>query len=111
MDTTKTHDMIDQDRWRFRGVASASIAAAATPDAIHPFRVDIPEAALADLRRRLANTRLPEQETLGDFSQGVPLKTVQQLLRHWQTKYDWRKVEARLNSYPQFITEIDGLDI
>jgi pimeloyl-ACP methyl ester carboxylesterase len=73
--------------------------------------VNVPEAALADLHRRLAETRLPEQETVGDYSQGVPLKTVQQVLRYWQTDYDWRKVEAKLNSYPNFITEIDGLDI
>jgi len=86
-------------------------AVAAAPDAIRPFRVNVPEAALADLRRRLANTRLPEQEIVSDHSQGVPLKTVQQVLRYWQTQYDWRRVEARLNSYPQFITEIDGLDI
>jgi pimeloyl-ACP methyl ester carboxylesterase len=82
-----------------------------TSDAIRPFRVAIPEAALADLRRRLADTRLPEKETVGDFSQGVPLQTVQQMLRHWQANYDWRKVEARLNAVPNFITEIDGLDI
>ena len=79
--------------------------------AIRPFRVDVPETALIDLRQRLALTRLPDAETVADFSQGVPLKTVQQVLRHWQGDYDWRKIEARLNSYPQFITEIDGLDI
>jgi pimeloyl-ACP methyl ester carboxylesterase len=78
---------------------------------IRPFHINFPESALADLRQRLANTRLPEQETVSDFTQGVPLKTVQQVLRHWQTKYDWRKVEAKLNSYPNFLTEIDGLDI
>ncbi len=80
-------------------------------DSIRPFRVNIPEAVLADLRRRLAETRLPEKETVADHSQGVPLKTVQQVLRYWQTDYDWRKVEARLNAVPNFITEIDGLDI
>ena len=80
-------------------------------DAIRPFRVDIPQPALADLRRRLAETRLPEQETVGGFLQGVPLKTVRQVLRNWQTDYDWRKVEARINALPNFITEIDGLDI
>jgi pimeloyl-ACP methyl ester carboxylesterase len=80
-------------------------------DAIRPFRVDIPEADLADLRRRLAATRLPERETVSDYSQGVPLKTVEQILSYWKTGYDWRKVEAKLNSYPNFITEIDGLDI
>ena len=79
--------------------------------AVRPFRVNVPETALIDLRQRLAQTRLPEQETVTDFSQGVPLRTVQQVLHHWQSNYDWRKVEARLNSYPQFITEIDGLDI
>jgi pimeloyl-ACP methyl ester carboxylesterase len=90
--------------------AHASLAAAAN-EAIRPFHVDIPEADLADLRRRLAATRLPEQETVSDNSQGVPLKTVQQVLNYWKTNYDWRKAEAKLNSYPNFITEIDGLDI
>jgi pimeloyl-ACP methyl ester carboxylesterase len=80
-------------------------------DAIRNFRVSISEDALTDLHRRLTETRLPEQETVGDYSQGVPLKTVQQVLRYWQTDYDWRKVEARLNAVPNFITEIDGLDI
>jgi pimeloyl-ACP methyl ester carboxylesterase len=78
---------------------------------IRPFHVNFPESALADLRQRLAQTRLPDKETVSDYSQGVPLKTVQQLLRHWQTHYDWRKCEARLNAFPNFITEIDGLDI
>jgi pimeloyl-ACP methyl ester carboxylesterase len=79
--------------------------------AIRSFRVDIPEAALVDLRNRLAATRLPERETVPDNSQGVPLATVQKLVRYWANEYDWRKVEAKLNSYPNFITEIDGLDI
>jgi len=91
--------------------AIQTIAPASTDVSIRPLHINFPESALADLRQRLANTRLPEQETVSDFSQGVPLKTVQQVLRHWQTKYDWRKVEAKLNSYPNFITEIDGLDI
>jgi pimeloyl-ACP methyl ester carboxylesterase len=78
---------------------------------IRPFHVNFPDSALADLRQRLAQTRLPDKETVSDYSQGVPLKTVQQLLRHWQTHYDWRKCEARLNAFPNFITEIDGLDI
>jgi pimeloyl-ACP methyl ester carboxylesterase len=80
-------------------------------NAIHPFHIDIPQADLADLRERLAQTRLPDKETVTDNSQGVPLKTVQQLLSCWQNDYDWRKVEARLNALPNFITEIDGLDI
>ncbi len=78
---------------------------------IRPFSVNIPEIELADLRRRLAQTRLPDKETVSDYSQGVPLKTVQQVLNHWLNNYDWRKVEARLNAHPNFITEIDGLDI
>src|SRR5690242_17787727 len=80
-------------------------------DAVRSFRVEIPQSALVDLRRRLAETRLPDKETVADYSQGVPLKTVQQLLRHWQIDYDWRKAEIRLNALPNFITEIDGLDI
>ena len=78
---------------------------------VRPFRVNIPEADLTELRRRISATRLPERETVSDFSQGVPLDTVQKLARYWVTEYDWRKVEARLNSVPNFITEIDGLDI
>ena len=94
-------------------VKSEVLLAAATPvrDAIRPFRVEIPESALVDLRNRLAATRLPEQETVSDNSQGVRLATVQKLVRYWADEYDWRKVEAKLNSYPNFITEIDGLDI
>jgi pimeloyl-ACP methyl ester carboxylesterase len=94
-------------------MTTATVQRATTPAAvtIHPFRISIPDTALADLRRRLAQARLPEKETVGDFSQGVPLRTIQQLLRYWQTDYDWRKVEARLNAVPNFITEIDGLDI
>ena len=64
----------------------------AEKNAIRPFRVNIPETAFADLHRRLAQTRLPEKETVTDYSQGVPLKTVQQVLRYWQNDYDWRKV-------------------
>src|SRR5688500_15784005 len=79
--------------------------------AIRPFRVNVPETELADLRRRIVATRLPERETVTDFSQGVPLATVQKLARYWATEYDWRKVEARINAVPNFITEIDGLDI
>jgi len=76
-----------------------------------PFSVHVPEEALADLRLRLSQTRLPDRETVADNSQGVPLKTVKQLLRYWQTHYGWRKVEARINTVPNFVTEIDGLDI
>jgi pimeloyl-ACP methyl ester carboxylesterase len=80
-------------------------------NAIRPFQVNFPEAELTELRRRINATRLPEKETVADFSQGVPLATVQKLARYWATDYDWRKCEARLNALPNFITEIDGLDI
>jgi pimeloyl-ACP methyl ester carboxylesterase len=79
--------------------------------AIRPFQFSAPDAELANLSQRLAQTRLPDKETVTDYSQGVPLKTVQQVLSYWQSDYDWRKVEARLNAVPNFITEIDGLDI
>src|SRR5262245_19487953 len=79
--------------------------------AIRPFHVNVPESELDELRRRITATRFPEQETVNDFSQGVPLATVQKLARDWATEYDWRKVEARLNAVPNFVTEIDGLDI
>ena len=75
------------------------------------FKVNIPEADLADLRRRINATKWPEKETVADASQGVQLATIQQLARYWATEYDWRKCEAKLNALPNFITEIDGLDI
>jgi pimeloyl-ACP methyl ester carboxylesterase len=78
---------------------------------IRPFRVDIPDEALEDLRRRIAATNWPEKETVADQSQGVPLAMIQKLARYWMTDYDWRRCEADLNALPQFITEIDGLDI
>jgi pimeloyl-ACP methyl ester carboxylesterase len=79
--------------------------------AISPFHVEVPEEELAELRRRIAATRWPEKETVADESQGVQLATIQELIRYWGTEYDFRRVEARLNALPQFITEIDGLDI
>src|SRR5260370_6470009 len=82
-----------------------------TTPAVRPFRVDIPEEAIADLRRRIAATRWPEKETVPDPSQGVQLATMQKLARYWGTDYDFRRFEARLNALPQFMTEIDGLDI
>lgn len=78
---------------------------------LRPFTVGIPDAALEDLRRRIAAAQWPEQETVSDESQGVPLATMQELARFWQTEYDWRVVESALNALPQFITKIDGLDI
>src|SRR3954469_23159474 len=78
---------------------------------IRPFHVSFPDAKLTDLRRRIKATQWPDRETVEDASQGVQLATIQNLVRYWATDYDWRKVEARLNALPQFITEIDGLDI
>jgi pimeloyl-ACP methyl ester carboxylesterase len=90
-------------------------AAAAEPryaaDAIRPFRAHVPQAALTDLRRRIAATRWPEAETVNDSSQGVQLAKLQALVQYWGTGYDWRKAEARLNALPQFVTNLDGLDI
>ena len=79
--------------------------------AVRPFRIDVPEADLVDLRRRIAETRWPERETVADESQGVQLATIEELARYWAADYDWRKVEANLHALPQFMTEIDGLDI
>src|SRR5436309_1431266 len=79
--------------------------------AIRPFTYEATEADLEDLRARIAATRFPEKETVEDDSQGVPLSVMQDLARYWATEYDWRKCEARLNAVPNFVTEIDGLDI
>src|SRR3954454_3894573 len=78
---------------------------------IRPFHIDIPDEALDDLRRRIGATNWPEEETVADQSQGIPLAMIQKLAGHWMTDYDWRSCEARLNALPQFITEIDGVDI
>src|SRR5438094_5175788 len=80
-------------------------------NAIRPFHVSFPEAELTELRRRINATKWPERETVTDATQGVQLATMQKLGRYWGTEYDWRKCEAKLNALPQFITEIDGLDI
>jgi pimeloyl-ACP methyl ester carboxylesterase len=82
-----------------------------TGKAIRPFRVDVPDEALTEMRRRIAATVWPDRETVPDSSQGVPLATMQELARYWATDYDWRRCEARLQALPQFVTEIDGLDI
>src|ERR687897_3158031 len=79
--------------------------------AVRPFRIDMPEEELDDLRRRILATRWPSKELVEDRSQGVQLATLQELARYWTTDYDWRKVEEKLNALPQFTTEIDGLDI
>ena len=85
--------------------------APAAPDAIRPFRVNIPQAALDDLRRRIAATRWPDKETVADLSQGAPLARLQELVQYWGGGYDWRRLEAKLNALPQFVTTIDSVDI
>src|SRR5438874_10276308 len=82
-----------------------------TATAVRPFRVDLPEEAIAELRRRIAATRWPSRELVTDRSQGVQLATIQELARYWANDYDLRRGEARLNALPQFVTEIDGVDI
>jgi len=84
---------------------------AASKTAIRPFHVSVPESELTELRRRILATRFPERETVSDATQGVQLATVEALAHYWATGYDWRKIEARMNALPQFISEIDGLDI
>ena len=78
---------------------------------VQPFQVEIPSEALDDLRRRIAATRWPSRELVGDRSQGVQLATIRELTRYWAAEYDWRKCESRLNALPQFKTEIDGVDV
>jgi pimeloyl-ACP methyl ester carboxylesterase len=92
-------------------MTTTQLATVVESTAVRPFQVNVPEADLIDLRRRIVATRLPEKETVTDFTQGVPLATVEKLARYWATEYDWRKIEARLNAVPNFMTEIDGLDI
>jgi len=123
MKTTATYEF-DLDRRRLLGSAAMTIAAASalsllpvpltaaindTP--IRPFRVNIPEEALVDLRRRVKATRWPAKETVTDQSQGVQLAKLKDLIHYWGTDYDWRKVEQKLNALPMFVTKIDGLDI
>ena len=124
MNTGKASEQINHDRRRFVETAAAGVAAAgalgllpehsaaATDDtAVRPFPINIPEADLVDLRRRINATKWPERETVTDETQGVQLATMQKLAQYWATDYDWRKCEAKLNALPHFITEIDGLDI
>ncbi len=119
-----TSGEFDQDRRRFLGAAAVGVlsagaaawlpgeASAATGnETVRPFHVEFSGERLADLRERLIMTQWPERETVADASQGVRLATMQQLARYWRTDYDWRKIEARLNALPQYLTEIDGLDI
>jgi hypothetical protein len=95
----------------FPAATRAATQAAIQDGAIRPFHIDVPEEVLVDLRRRVLAMQWPERETVVDGSQGVQLATIQKLAHYWATDYDWRKVEAQLNALPQFITEIDGLDI
>jgi pimeloyl-ACP methyl ester carboxylesterase len=116
-------EVINQDRRRLLtnaawGIAAAGVAGlfpadafAAASEAIRPFRVEIPEQDLDDLRRRVLATRWSDPETVADQSQGVQLTKLREIVRYWGTDYDWRKIEARLNALPQFVTTIDGLDI
>ena len=92
-------------------VEAAAASPASTNAAIVPFHVGIPQSAVDDLRKRLLATRWPDKETVPDQSQGVQLAKLQELVRYWSTNYDWRKGEAKLNSYPQFKTTIDGVEI
>jgi pimeloyl-ACP methyl ester carboxylesterase len=92
-------------------LAGQGIPASAGDTALRPFQVHVPDAALVDLRRRIAETRWPDKETVADRSQGIQLGKLQELIRYWGGDYDWRKVEARLNALPMFMTEIDGVDI
>jgi pimeloyl-ACP methyl ester carboxylesterase len=98
------------DTLEYRG-AQTAYAMAASDTAIRPFRINIPDSALQDLRRRVLATRFPDKETVTDQSQGVQLATIRELARVWGTSYDWRRVESRLNALPQFITTIDGVEI
>src|SRR5258705_10080554 len=91
--------------------AAAQIAVPAATKDLTPFKVVVPQAALDDLKRRLASTRWPERETVSDWSQGVPLQKAQALVAYWRDKYDWRRFEARINAFPQYRTQIDGIGI
>lgn len=94
------------------GLLLAAAPIGAQPDgAVRPFRAQVPEAALTDLRQRLAATRWPDRETVADRSQGEQLANLQELVRYWGTRYDWRRAEAKLNAHPQFVTKIHGVDI
>ena len=117
MDTVK---LPDEGRRSFLAASAAAgavsllpaqMAAAAGDTAIRPFRVNVPEADLADLRKRIAATKWPEREQVADATQGVQLATMQKLAQYWANEHDWRKCEAKINAVPNFIAEIDGLDI
>jgi pimeloyl-ACP methyl ester carboxylesterase len=93
------------------GLLSRTFAAAAEDNTVRPFKINVPEKALVDLRRRIAGTRWPDKETVPDQSQGTQLAKLQTLVQYWGKGYDWRKAEAKLNALPQFMTNIDGVNI
>jgi pimeloyl-ACP methyl ester carboxylesterase len=95
----------------FNTSLASKVGASAEDQSIRPFRIKVPQKALADLHRRIAATRWPERETVTDQSQGVQLAKIQELVNYWGKGYDWRKAEARLNALPEFVTTIDGVDI
>src|SRR5215470_12754569 len=124
MESTKVNELINQDRRRLLGAAAMGIvaggavslltsqpAAAQAGEAIRPFRVSVPEADLVDLRRRIRATRWPSKELVDDRSQGVQLATLRELARYWTTDYDFGRIRSRLSAFPQFTTEIDGIDV
>jgi len=90
---------------------AAQIALPAATKDVTPFKVSVPQSAIDDLKRRLASTRWPERETVSDWSQGVPLQKAKALVAYWHDKYDWRRFEARINAFPQYRIQIDGLGI
>src|SRR5262245_37063779 len=92
-------------------IGAISTTESSTDTSIRPFKFQASDDALADLRRRIAATKWPERQTVADNTQGVPLATMQKLARYWSTDYSWRTAEGKLNSYPQFTTNVDGLDI
>ena len=92
-------------------IAETPVGSPAPDDAIRSFRIEVPEQALVELRRRAQETRWPDRETVEDASQGIQLARLQELVRYWATAYNWRRVEAQLNALPQFVTKIDGVDI
>jgi pimeloyl-ACP methyl ester carboxylesterase len=111
LETVTPRDIVDKETTMSTTTTECDAAKDTAATDLRPFRVDISDEALEDLRRRIAATQWPERETVADSSQGVPLSTMKELAGYWATEYDWRTVEAKLNALPQFITEIDGLDI
>jgi enoyl-CoA hydratase/carnithine racemase/pimeloyl-ACP methyl ester carboxylesterase len=110
-DDTKQKNRTNQKEYTMTQTSATPQGSKQDKNAIRPFQANVPEAELSELRRRINATKWPERETVADASQGVQLATTQALARYWGSDYDWRKCETKLNALPQFITEIDGLDI